>query len=148
MSRIPFTDHDFTVVGESNPALLLPGTYIAATTLLHRCYRKALPYRWRVVWQYRRKRAMRDEQTLNIQRNLALAIVDGEKPAKKAPSVKVTGEVTAFGEKAYERAMKLFGFKGYVTNFPVGTMTAVEVIGRCHDLWRVEQSFRMSKTDL
>jgi len=28
MSRIPFTDHDFTVVGESNPALLLPGTYI------------------------------------------------------------------------------------------------------------------------
>ncbi|SMY05133.1 Transposase DDE domain-containing protein [Brevibacterium aurantiacum] len=42
------------------------------------------PDAWRVVWQYRRKRAMRDEQTLNLQRNRALAIIDGDKPAKKA----------------------------------------------------------------
>lgn len=32
-------------MGESNPALLLPGTYIAATTSLHRCYRIPLPNR-------------------------------------------------------------------------------------------------------
>ncbi|PCC48635.1 hypothetical protein CIK62_17645 [Brevibacterium aurantiacum] len=32
------------------------------------------PDAWRVVWQYRRKRAMSDEQTLNLQRNRALAI--------------------------------------------------------------------------
>ena len=103
---------------------------------------------WRVVWQYRRKRAMLDEQTLNLQRNRALAIIDGEKPAKKARFVKVTDEEKAFDEKAYERAMKLSGFKGYVTNIPAGTMPATEVIGSYHDLWHVEQSFRMSKTDL
>lgn len=40
------------------------------------------PEAWRVVWQYRRKRAMRDEQTLNLQRNRALAVIEGEKPAK------------------------------------------------------------------
>ncbi|WP_169251376.1 IS1634 family transposase [Brevibacterium sp. 'Marine'] len=106
------------------------------------------PDAWRVVWQYRRKRAMRDEQTLNLQRNRALAIIDGDKPAKKARFVKVTDEEKAFDEKAYERAMKLTGFKGYVTNIPVGTMPATEVIGSYHDLWQVEQSFRMSKTDL
>ncbi|MFP3398333.1 IS1634 family transposase [Brevibacterium sp. SIMBA_078] len=106
------------------------------------------PDAWRVVWQYRRKRAMRDEQTLNLQRNRALAIIDGDKPAKKARFVKVTDEEKAFDEKAYERAMKLTGFKGYVTNIPVGTMPAAEVIGSYHDLWQVEQSFRMSKTDL
>ncbi|UZD62676.1 IS1634 family transposase [Brevibacterium sp. JSBI002] len=99
----------------------------------------------RVVWQYRRKRAMRDEQTLNLQRNRALAIIDGEKPAKKARFVKVTDEEKAFGEKAYERAMKLTGFKGYVTNIPVDVMSAAEVIGIHHDLWHVEQSFRMSR---
>ena len=27
-------------------------------------------------------------------------------------------------------------------------MTATEVISKYHDLWHVEQSFRMSKTDL
>jgi transposase len=106
------------------------------------------PHAWRVVWQYRRKRAMRDEQTLNLQRNRALAIIDGDKPAKKARFVKVTDEEKAFDEKAYERAMKLTGFKGYVTNIPAGTMSAAEVIGSYHDLWHVEQSFRMSKTDL
>lgn len=106
------------------------------------------PHAWRVVWQYRRKRAMRDEQTLNLQRNKALAIIEGEKPAKKARFVKVTDEEKSFDESSYERAMKLSGYKGYVTNIPVDIMPAVEVIGSYHDLWHVEQSFRMSKTDL
>ena len=38
--------------------------------------------------------------------------------------------------------------KGYVTNIPAALMPAREVIGSYHDLWQVEQSFRMSKTDL
>jgi transposase len=40
------------------------------------------------------------------------------------------------------------GLKGYVTSIEVGLMSAIEVIGSYHDLWHVEQSFRMSKTDL
>jgi transposase len=44
--------------------------------------------------------------------------------------------------------MTLSGFKGYVTNIPAGIMPAVEVIGSYHDLWHVEQTFRMAKTDL
>ncbi len=40
------------------------------------------------------------------------------------------------------------GLKGYVTNIPATVMTADEVISSYHDLWRIEQSFRMSKTDL
>ncbi|CDZ87149.1 transposase (fragment) [Rhodococcus ruber] len=40
------------------------------------------------------------------------------------------------------------GQKGYVTNIPVTLMEPGEVIGKYHDLWHVEQSFRMSKTDL
>ena len=41
-----------------------------------------------------------------------------------------------------------YSFKGYVTNIPKTIMPAREVIGSYHDLWHVEQSFRMSKTDL
>lgn len=40
------------------------------------------------------------------------------------------------------------GLKGYVTNIPATIMPAAEVISSYHDLWRVEESFRMSKTDL
>ncbi|MCU9974498.1 IS1634 family transposase, partial [Mobiluncus mulieris] len=38
--------------------------------------------------------------------------------------------------------------KGYVTNLPATLMPATEVIDSYHELWHVEQSFRMSKTDL
>lgn len=40
------------------------------------------------------------------------------------------------------------GLKGYVTNVPVTVMPASEVMAKYHDLWHVEKSFRMSKTDL
>ena len=36
------------------------------------------PKAWRAVWQYRRKRAVRDRETLNLQRNRAMRIIDGE----------------------------------------------------------------------
>ena len=51
-------------------------------------------------------------------------------------------------KSSYKRAMKFSGYKGYVTNIPAKIMPAAEVIGSYHDLWHLEQSFRMSKTDL
>ena len=38
--------------------------------------------------------------------------------------------------------------KGYVTNIGQHRMPGAQVIAAYHDLWRVEQSFRMSKSDL
>jgi hypothetical protein len=35
-----------------------------------------------------------------------------------------------------------------VTNLPISVMPAAEVIAKYHDLWHVEGSFRMYKTDL
>uniref|UniRef100_UPI0038995AA8 IS1634 family transposase n=1 Tax=Mycolicibacterium sarraceniae TaxID=1534348 RepID=UPI0038995AA8 len=47
-----------------------------------------------------------------------------------------------------QRARHLVGLKGYVTNIDTTLMPATEIISSYHDLWRVEQSFRMSKSDL
>nr|WP_229745282.1 IS1634 family transposase [Sediminivirga luteola] len=103
---------------------------------------------WRAVWQYRRKRALRDQQTLNQQRNRAIAIIEGESRPKNARFVTTKGAKKAFDETGYDRAMRLVGWKGYVTNIPADIMSAGEVVSSYHDLWRVEQSFRMSKNDL
>jgi transposase len=46
------------------------------------------------------------------------------------------------------RAQSLVGLKGYLTNLDATVMAAAEVIGKYHDLWHVERSFRMSKSDL
>jgi hypothetical protein len=46
------------------------------------------------------------------------------------------------------RAQSLGGLKAYVTNAPSSVMPAADGIAKYHDLWQVEKSFRMSKTDL
>jgi hypothetical protein len=43
-------------------------------------------------------------------------------------------------------ARSLPGIKGYVTNLPADRYHADFVIGAYHQLWRIEQSFRMSKS--
>lgn len=54
----------------------------------------------------------------------------------------------AFDQASFDRAYDMAGWKGYVTNIPTTLMPAGEVVSSYHDLWQVEQSFRMSKTDL
>ncbi|NLE81931.1 MAG: IS1634 family transposase [Rhodococcus sp.] len=103
---------------------------------------------WRAIWQYTRKRAVRDNQTLNAQEARAKAVVDGTKKAKTTRFVKSTAAGQQLDDASLARARSLVGLKGYVTNIPVMLMEPGEVIGKYHDLWHVEQSFRMSKTDL
>ncbi|XBH23011.1 IS1634 family transposase [Jonesiaceae bacterium BS-20] len=103
---------------------------------------------WRAVWQYRHKRAVRDHHTLGLQRDRAQNIIDGNKPAKSARFVQTKGGQKAFDQASFDRAYDMAGWKGYVTNIPAHLMPATEVVSSYHDLWQVEQSFRMSKTDL
>ena len=48
-------------------------------------------------------------------------------------------------EAALARARRMAGLKGYVSNIPAGVMGADEVIASYHELWHVEQSFRMTR---
>jgi hypothetical protein len=109
---------------------------------------EAHPGAWRAIWSYSAKRARRDQKTLAAQEARARAIVDGSKKAKAARFVKVRGDDRAVDEASLARAQSLVGLKGYVTNVPVAVMPATEAIAKYHDLWHVEKSFRMSKTDL
>ncbi len=106
------------------------------------------PAAWRAIWSYSAKRARRDQKTLAAQQARARPIVDGDKKAKSARFVKVRGDDRTFDEAGLARAQSLVGLKGYVTNLPAEVMPAAEVITNYHDLWHVEKSFRMSKTDL
>lgn len=106
------------------------------------------PGSWRAVWAYSTKRAVRDNRTLTLQENRAKEVVAGEKTARAPRFVKNANGTRSLDEASLARARRLVGLKGYVTNIPVDLMGPGEVIGSYHDLWRVEQSFRMSKTDL
>ena len=106
------------------------------------------PASWRAVWAYSAKRFTRDNKTLNAQENRARAVIEGDKPARGTRFVKTTGSARTLDQAALTRARRVAGLKGYVTNIPATVMAPAEVITSYHDLWHVEQSFRMSKTDL
>jgi hypothetical protein len=106
------------------------------------------PGSWRAIWAYSTKRAGRDGKTLTLQENRAKAVIAGEKAARTPRFVKTSDGTRSLDEAALARARRLVGLKGYVSNIPAGIMPAGEVIASYHDLWHVEQSFRMSKTDL
>ena len=106
------------------------------------------PGSWRAVWAYSRKRAVRDNITLTLQENKARAVIAGEKASRTPRFVSVKGSDRSLDEASLARARRLVGLKGYVTNLPATRMSAAEVISSYHDLWNVEQSFRLSKTDL
>jgi hypothetical protein len=108
----------------------------------------AHPGSWRAVWAYSAKRAARDRKTLALQEARAREVVAGERAARTPRFVKTSNDARTLDEVSLARAARLVGLKGYVTNIDAALMSAGEVIGSYHDLWQVEQSFRMSKTDL
>ena len=106
------------------------------------------PGSWRAVWVYSKKRAARDNQTLTAQANRARAVIAGERRPKGTRFVTVHQGDQVLDKASLARARSLVGLKGYVTNIPARLMDAGEVVSSYHELWHVEQSFRMSKHDL
>ena len=103
---------------------------------------------WRAVWAYSTKRAVRDNKTVTLQENRAKAVIAGEKTARTPRFVTIKNGSRSLDEASLARARRLVGLKGYITNIPASVMPAAEVIASYHDLWHVEASFRMAKSDL
>lgn len=106
------------------------------------------PKSWRAVWAYSTKRAVRDTKTVNLQEHKARAVIAGEKAARTPRFIKNRNGSQELDEASLRRARRLVGLKGYVTNIDATLMPAAEVIASYHNLWQVEASFRMSKSDL
>ena len=102
----------------------------------------------RVVYQWKFKREQHDSKAINAMIERAEKIADGRAPLKKARFLKVTDLTTGLDQVTIDRARQLAGLKGYVTSLAASGMDGAAVIAACHDLRKVEQSFRMTKSDL
>ncbi|SDB80398.1 Transposase DDE domain-containing protein [Raineyella antarctica] len=102
----------------------------------------------RVVWHYLSARARRDQQTLNKQIERAETIADGKAPIGKHRFVTLEGATKGVDWTLVERARAAAGFKGYVTNLDPDLLDGPAVVATYRDLWNVEASFRMAKSDL
>lgn len=102
----------------------------------------------RVVYQYRFARHKHDDRAINAMVERAEKVAAGTRPLKKDRFVRIDATGKDVNWDLVERARQLAGLKGYVTNLPASTMDGAAVVAAYHDLWQVEKSFRMAKSDL
>ena len=99
----------------------------------------------RIVYQYRTKRAALDLRNIEKQIEKAKRIVNGTTTAKRAKFLTITTKNKQLNQTLIKKAYALAGIKGYVTNL---NTSDEQVITYYHQLWHVEASFRMTKSDL
>ena len=99
----------------------------------------------RIIYQYREKRAALDKRNIEKQIEKAEKIVSGKVTAKKAKFLVIKTKEKQLNQALINKAKALVGIKGYVTNLDAPDE---QIINYYHQLWHVEQSFRMSKSDL
>lgn len=99
----------------------------------------------RVVYQYRAKRAQMDLKNIDTVVKKAQSIINGTQPLKKNRFLSVTGSEQTLNDKLVASAKTRVGIKGYVTNL---TEAPEVIIDAYHQLFNVERSFRISKSDL
>ena len=99
----------------------------------------------RVIYQYRAKRAALD--LANIDKTVAKAqrMVDNKADIKRNRFLKIKGDIREVNLPLVSEAKRRAGIKGYVTDLDI---PAQQVIDAYHQLFQVEKSFRMSKSDL
>jgi transposase len=105
-----------------------------------------------IYYQYRHDRARRTLRGIDEQVRKAEQAVAGKVPVKRNRFIQLSGGTRTVNRELEEKARALAGLKGYITNLracPDGTpVTAEFVIGAYHQLFQIEKSFRMAKSDL
>jgi transposase len=107
---------------------------------------KADPRKRTIFYQYRADRARRTLKGIDQQITKAEKAVAGQTAVKRNRFVQLTGATKSITRDLEAKARALAGLKGYVTNLEAPT--AEYVMGAYHQLWQIEKSFRMSKSDL
>jgi hypothetical protein len=105
-----------------------------------------------IYYQYKADRARRTLRGIDEQVAKAEQAVAGQVPVKRNRFIRLSGGTRAVNRELEAEARALAGLKGYVTSLrtcPDGTPVSPEfVIGAYHQLFQIEKSFRMAKSDL
>ena len=100
---------------------------------------------YRVIYQYRAKRAALDLRNIEKQVSKAMKAINGQIPASRMKFMSINQKSKQLNQKLIDKARALAGVKGYVTNLDIPDE---EVIAYYHQLFQIEATFRMAKSDL
>lgn len=102
-----------------------------------------------LVCDFSVKRYKKELHDLNKLIRKAEELVADQSSGTRAKFVKrISKEKIELNKPLIEKRKLLLGIKGYCTDIAQEKLSNEKVISHYHNLWRIEQSFRMSKSDL
>lgn len=101
-----------------------------------------------LICNYSSTRYRKDRYEMEKQIEKAEAVIKQPSKNKKLKFTKTEGEKLKLNEGLIAKTKKLLGIKGYYTNLTEKDVDNKTIIERYHELYKIEQAFRISKSDL
>lgn len=101
-----------------------------------------------LICSYSSVRYRKDLYEMNKQIEKAKQVIATPSKTKKTKFTKSNKQQIELNEDLIEKTKKLLGIKGYYTNIEEKIIDNKTIIERYHELYRIEQAFRVTKSDL
>jgi transposase len=101
-----------------------------------------------LICSFSLKRYRKDSYEMQKQLDKAAQLLSQPSRKKKLKFTKSKGEQLELNQALIDKTKKLLGIKGYYTNLEENKASNQTIIERYHELYKIEQAFRISKNDL
>ncbi|MBX3255456.1 MAG: transposase [Chitinophagaceae bacterium] len=101
-----------------------------------------------LICSYSCARYRKDKYEMEKQIEKAKYIVSHPSKNKKLKFTQSQGQHIQINQKLIDKTQKMLGIKGYYTNLEESVADNKTIIERYHELYKIEQAFRIAKSDL
>ena len=101
-----------------------------------------------LICSYSALRYRKDKYEMEKQIEKAKLIIENPSKNKKVKFTKTSDEKIELNQSLIDKSKKLLGIKGYYTDIEEQKISNQNIIERYHELYKIEQAFRVSKSDL
>lgn len=101
-----------------------------------------------LICSFSKKRYKKDLYEMEKQIERARSLLSQPSKVKRIKYLKSDDGKMLLNEKLIEKTKKILGIKGYYTDIEESVADNATIISRYHDLYKIEQAFRISKNDL
>ena len=101
-----------------------------------------------LICSYSSLRYRKDKYEMEKQIEKAKYIIQYPSKTKKLKFTKSTSNKIELNNQLINKTQKLLGIKGYYTNLKESKLSNTAIIERYHELYKIEQAFRIAKSDL
>jgi transposase len=101
-----------------------------------------------LICSYSSLRYRKDKYEMDKQIEKAKQVIAKPSKSKKMKFTQTKGQEIELNEVLIQKTQKLLGIKGYYTNIEASVVDNKTIIERYHELYKIEQAFRISKNDL